>query len=253
MPERLKKHVLFVDDEERVHMYTRRIADGMGLAHTHAYGPDEARAHLEKAVKQIGESLRKARERRDAESDPEKKEALSGQADELERRLKRPYDAMVLDVNMPAGHPTGMKLLAEVRKKYPNMSVVMHSDDTDNLRRAKEEHKALEAEKMHIFPEATAACLKAGLIRATGDYPDVPSRMALERDARRLKGGALKEPRYEHPEIREFADRYLRPSLDFEELDRYRKILYDFVLAGDLSPEDYKYLMTQREPPPFLW
>ena len=96
----MPKRVLLVDDDYVVHNYVTKLCKPFLLRH--AWNPAEARKILKKRAKKSQE---------------------------------KPFDLVICDIHMPPhDKPQGFLLARELRKRFPKMPVLMHSDDTPVLK-----------------------------------------------------------------------------------------------------------------------
>jgi DNA-binding NarL/FixJ family response regulator len=247
MPKSKRRRILFVDDHKRVHEYSRKAA--RGHSQWHAFNPKQARELIKDRITAI-EQLRGIKlKQRAQEKNRSRKAVLTRQINSLERMKRSPFDVVVSDINMPSGKPTGMPLLKELRKTFPQMRVIMHSDDKRNLKRAKRQGAKALLKPSFVYPGELEAIVRAALIREV--EPEKVKRWLkkLDKEAKRhpirnsLAG--LKIPN----EAITYAT-LLVVSTEPSKRKQWKKRLFDFVLAGKLKPNTYKAILRCRWPLP---
>ncbi len=98
----MPKRILLVDDDYVVHRYITKLCKPYLLRH--AWNAAEARKIIKQRLKKCGQ---------------------------------KPFDLVICDVHMtPHDKPRGFLLAKQLRKSFPKMPVIMHSDDLPVLRQA---------------------------------------------------------------------------------------------------------------------
>ncbi len=240
MPKQKRRRLLFVDDSSSVHGYTRRV--GAGHKQRHAYGPEQARDFIRITLSAIERLQAKKAKQREQETNPGKKALLTRQIRFLARLKRRPFDLVVSDINMPSGYPTGMQLLRELRKEFPEMRVMMHSDDVVNLARARRQG----AKAVIKAPGFSEADLKAAVIKEFGLDKKRASLKQLEAQAKKYpKRESIVGLKFSNIPTFVVAELFVTAK-NSAERKPYKQQLFDLVLAGRLSPNTFKALLRCR-------
>jgi CheY-like chemotaxis protein len=134
-----RRTVLFVDDDPRVQMYTSSIAEELRIRKRTATSPIEAQKIIKKRLRAIRELRQVFQTKLKTEKNSRRKKVLQRKIGILSELEKRPFNLIVSDINMPRGHPTGVKFVLGLQKKLPSQKILMHSDDTRNLQVTQEE------------------------------------------------------------------------------------------------------------------
>ncbi len=134
-----RKSVLFIDDMDSVHKYTKQISQNMNLKRRAAFHPDIARKIIARRVLAANKMIANKKLILQKTSNPTKRRALIVQIERLKDVVRSPFDLIVSDINMPHGDPSGERFARELKSKHPSQRILMHSDEVSRLKKIEDE------------------------------------------------------------------------------------------------------------------